>query len=96
MTQLWLSILTGCAILWVIAVSIGVMLGILGPAEAFRRVCVGVAILVLLIVAPTIAVASWVMMSIWQKLGTAVLAFFAVAAYTRMRTPRSKPRGTKY
>ena len=87
----WASIIGSLATIAIIVTALGVLLGVLKPADALKHggAFVGVAIVVVLIV--TVLVGLWSSMSLWQR---TVLAAFAFGAW-RLRQERRQPRERK-
>jgi hypothetical protein len=85
------SLVGSFATIALILTALGVMLGLVKPADALKHggAFVGVAIVVVLIV--TVLVGLWSSMSLWQR---TVLAAFAFGAW-RLRQERRQPRKRK-
>jgi hypothetical protein len=78
----------------IILTAFGLMVGVLKPADALRRVGVIVGIVILLMVLPAIIASTWSDMSVWQKMGLAGIVLGIVAlAGPRRRKERSSKRG---
>ena len=74
------------AIFAIVATVLGLMLGILKPADAFMRIAFVAGVILLLSIVPSLFVSAWRNLTLWQKLGVATLA---VAVWLRLR-PRFK------
>jgi ABC-type dipeptide/oligopeptide/nickel transport system permease subunit len=86
--QEWLTLTGSLAIIALILTAIGIMLGIVKPADVLKRVAAILGIVMLLMVLPVILVNIWSAMSMWQRLG---LAASALAVWQWQR-PRRKQR----
>jgi hypothetical protein len=71
--QGWVAFAGSLAMIALILTAFGLMLGIVKPADALRRVAAILGIVMLLMVLPAVLVNLWSGMSLWQWLGLAVI-----------------------
>ncbi len=86
--QGWVALTGSVAMIALILTSFGLMLGIVKPSDALRRVAAILGVVILLLVLPGVLVSTWSSMSLWQRLG---LAVFAIGFFLLLR-PRRQPR----
>ncbi|MGD0904692.1 MAG: hypothetical protein ABR924_17285 [Terracidiphilus sp.] len=72
--QVWVALAGSVATIALILTAFGLMLGIVKPADALRRVGAILGVVMLLMVLPAILVSIWSGMSLWQRLGLAAVA----------------------
>jgi hypothetical protein len=85
----WLVALTGSvATIALILTAFGLMLGIVKPADALRRVAVILGVVMLLMVTPAIIVNVWTAMSLWQRFALAAIGL----GFSQLFRPRRKAR----
>ena len=72
--QGWMALTGSVAMIALILTAFGLMLGIVKPADALRRVGAILGVVMLLMVLPAILVSIWSGMSLWQRLGLAAVA----------------------
>jgi hypothetical protein len=84
--------LTGSAALIALTLTaFGLMLGVVKPANALRRVAAILAGVILLIVFPAVVVGTWSAMLLWQRIGLVALAvLFALLLRLRRKNTRRK------
>ena len=73
--QGWVALAGSVATIALILTAFGLMLGIVKPADALRRVAAILGIVMLLMVLPALLINLWSGMSVWQRLGLAAIAF---------------------
>jgi hypothetical protein len=71
--QGWLTLTGSLATIALILTAIGIMLGIVKPADALRRVAAILGIVMLLLVLPAILLNIWSALSLWQWLALATI-----------------------
>ena len=71
--QGWVALAGSVATIALILTAFGLMLGIVKPADALRRVAAILGIVMLLIVLPAVIVNIWSSMSLWQRLALAAV-----------------------
>lgn len=86
--QGWVALTGSVAMIALILTAFGLMLGIVKPADALRRVAAILGVIMLLLVLPSVLVSIWSSMSLWQRLGLAAIAI----AYWQWRRPRGESR----
>ncbi|MGC9224920.1 MAG: hypothetical protein ACP5E2_13415 [Terracidiphilus sp.] len=69
----WVALTGSVTMIALILTAFGLMLGIMKPADALRRVGAIMGIVMLLLVLPAVLVNVWSDMSLWQRLGLAAL-----------------------
>lgn len=70
----WIDRIAGmAAVIAIILTAVGLMLGILKPAAALRRIGIIAGIVVFFTVVPGVLAQAWNNLSVWQQLGIAVL-----------------------
>lgn len=57
------------AVIAIIVTAFGLMLGILKPADASKRIGVIVGTVIALLILPQIIIGEWMMLTIWQQIG---------------------------
>jgi hypothetical protein len=86
--QGWVALAGSLATIALILTALGLMLGIVKPADALMRVAAILGVVMLLMVLPAVLVNVWTAMSLWQRLGLAVLGI----AVWQWRRPRKESR----
>jgi ABC-type dipeptide/oligopeptide/nickel transport system permease subunit len=86
--QEWMALAGSAATIALILVVFGLMLGIVKPAAAFRRIAAILGIVMLLMVLPVILVHLWSDMSLWQRLALAMI----LIGFLQWRRPRRESR----
>jgi hypothetical protein len=86
--QGWVALAGSLTMIALILTAFGLMLGILKPADALRRVGAILGVVMLLMVLPAVLVNFWSGMSLWQRL---VLAALGIAVW-QWRRPRRRAR----
>jgi hypothetical protein len=86
--QGWVALAGLITMIALILTAFGLMLGIVKPADALRRVGAILGVVMLLMVLPAVLVNLWSGMSVWQRLGLAVLGI----AVWQWRRPRKESR----
>jgi drug/metabolite transporter superfamily protein YnfA len=71
--QGWVALAGSLAMIALILTAFGLMLGIVKPADAMRRVGAILGIFMLLTVLPAVLVNLWSDMSLWHRLGLAAI-----------------------
>jgi hypothetical protein len=66
--QGWAALLGSLAIIAIVLTAFGLMLGIVKPADALRRVGAILGVVMLLMVIPVVLVSAWSGMSLWQQI----------------------------
>jgi hypothetical protein len=72
--QGWMALAGSVAMIALILTAFGLMLGIVKPADALRRVAAILGVVMLLLVLPAVIVSIWSGMSLWQRLAVAAIA----------------------
>jgi hypothetical protein len=88
--QGWVVLAGSLATIAIILMAFGLMLGIVKPADALRRVAAILGIVMLLMVIPAVLVNIWSDMSLWQR-----LALAGISHSTRDREGREGLRARK-
>jgi len=88
----WASLLGLLAIIAIILTAFGLMLGIVKPANAMKRLGAIVGIVTAFMLIPGILVSAWSSMSFWQQIG---LVAIALSAWQWLR-PRRRTRYAKH
>ncbi len=89
--QGWIALLGVFAMIALILTAFGIMLGIVKPADVPKRVVAIVGIVIVLMLIPGILVSAWKSLSLWQRIGLAVLG---VGAWQWLR-PRRQARNKR-
>jgi hypothetical protein len=71
--QGWVALAGSLVMIALILTAFGLMLNIVKPADALRRVAGILGVFMLLMVIPAVLVNIWSGMSLWQRLGLAVI-----------------------
>jgi hypothetical protein len=87
----WVSLLGSLATIGIILTAIGLMVGIVKPADAMKNIGAILAIVIGLMVIPGILGSAWSAMALWQQLG---LAGIGIGAVLWLR-PRQRARRGK-
>ena len=92
LTAGWLPILQLLAILSIVAVALGLMLGMVKPGDALKPIGAILVMIIILMLLPGILIGTWSRLLLWQKLGLS--AIVAVLWFLRQaqRLPRDKHR----
>jgi hypothetical protein len=90
--QGWVALAGSLAMIALILTAFGLMLGIVKPADALRRVAAILGIVMLLIVLPAVLVSIWSAMSVWQRLG---LAAIGIGVWQWLRPRRQTRKRSK-
>lgn len=89
--QGWVALAGSLAMIALILMSFALMLGIVKPADAIRRVGAILGVVLLLLVLPGVIVSIWSGISLWRKIGIAGLAIlFLVLARARKTARRHR------
>ena len=86
--QGWVALSGSVAMIALILTAFGLMLGIVKPADAFRRVAGILGVVMLLLVLPAVIVSIWSGISLWQRLALAAIAM----GIWLLRRPRRESR----
>jgi Zn-dependent protease with chaperone function len=84
----WVALAGSLAMIALILTAFGLMLGIVKPADALRRVAAILGVVMLLMVLPAILVSTWSGMSLWQRLALAAI----VLGVCLLKRPRRESR----
>lgn len=90
--SLWNAITVSTALIILVGSAIGIMIGVIEPARAARRVITVLACIVLLLMLPPILVGLWRSLSFGQQL--AIVMFVGLIAYLALRG-RSSHNGNR-
>ncbi|HUV96069.1 MAG TPA: hypothetical protein VMV98_01245 [Acidobacteriaceae bacterium] len=86
--QEWVALTGSVAMIALILTAFGLMLGIVKPSDALRRVAAILGVVMLLLVLPVVLVSIWSGMSLWQRLGLAAI----MLGLWQWRRPRRQVR----
>lgn len=86
----WVSILQLLAILSIVAVALGLMIGAVKPSDALKHIGTILGMVIILMLLPGILIGTWSRLLIWQKLGLA--AIVAVLWFLRQSHRRSRDK----
>jgi Zn-dependent protease with chaperone function len=89
--QGWLALTESLATIALILTAFGIMLGIVKPADVPKRVGAILGIVIVLMLIPGILVSAWESLSLWQRIG---LAMLGVGAWQWLR-PRRQTRNKR-
>jgi len=84
----WATIIGSLATIAIIVTALGILLGVLKPAEALKRIAALLGISILLMLIPGALVNLWLNMSLWQKITAAVVGLLIL--WGRRRRRRTK------
>jgi hypothetical protein len=87
----WATIIGSLAAIAIIVTALGVLLGVLKPADALKRIGAYLGIVILLMLIPGALINLWSVMSVWQRVA---LAAIGVAIWWLLR-PRLQARRIK-
>jgi hypothetical protein len=85
--QWWMALLGSIATIALILTAFGLMLSIVKPADALKRVGAILGIVIVLIFILSVVASVWSGMSLWQQIGLAAIAI----AFLKWRRPRRQP-----
>lgn len=88
----WMSLLGSIATIALILTAIGLMLGIVKPADVPKHIGAILVILVGLMVVPGIFVSAWSAMSLWQQIAIIAIGLCVIQWLRSRRQPRNKNR----
>jgi hypothetical protein len=71
--EAWVSLVGSLAMIALILTAFGIMLGIVKPADALRRMGVIIGIVIVLMFIPGVLVDAWSGLSLWQKITLAAI-----------------------
>ena len=86
--QGWVALTGSVAMIALILTAFGLMLGIVKPADALRRIAAILGVIMLLLVLPAMLVSIWSGMSLWQRLALAAI----VLGVCLLKRPRRESR----
>jgi len=86
--QEWVALTGSVAMIALILTAFGLMLGIVKPSDALRRVAAILGVVMLLLVLPVVLVSIWSGMSLWQRLALAAI----VLGVCLLKRPRRESR----
>lgn len=92
----WNVIVESAALIAIIAIALGLMIGMLDLDRLCRRIGAVLGAVVLLLVLPPILVGIWRSLSVWQELGIVALLVLVGAIALRRCTSHSKKRGSTH
>jgi hypothetical protein len=69
----WASIIGSLATIAIIVTALGVLLGVLKPADALKKIGAYLGIIILLILIPGALLNLWSVMSVWQRVALAAI-----------------------
>lgn len=95
MLHLWNFMVSAAAVIAIVVIAIGLMVGMTDAHRAFARLGAVFAILVLLLVLPPILVGLWRTLSIGQQFGIIMLWGLLVVVFFLRRTRLRSKRGGK-
>jgi hypothetical protein len=84
----WVALIGSLATIALILMALGLMLGIVKPADAMNRVGAILGIVIVLIFIPSVLASAWSGMSMWQRLALAAIGL----ALWQWRRPRRRTR----
>jgi hypothetical protein len=88
--QAWVALAGSLTMIALILTAFGLMLGIVKPADALRRVGAILGVVMLLMVLPAVLVNLWSGMSLWQQLALAAIVLGICLLKRPRRQARSK------
>jgi uncharacterized protein (DUF983 family) len=86
----WMSLLGSFATIAIILTAIGLMLGIVKPADVPKHIGAILVIVIGLMVVPGILVSAWSAMSLWQQVALIAIGVCVILWLRPRRQPRSK------
>ena len=88
----WLTILQLLAIVGIVSVALGLMLGTVKPGDALKHIGAILGIVILLMLLPGILVNTWSRLLLWQKIGLAAIVVLFLLLRQSQQRPRDKHR----
>lgn len=89
---IWLSILQLFAIVSIVAVAFGLILGRVKPGDALQHVIAILGIVIVLTLIPAIIIGAWSRLMLWQKIGFVAIAALFLLLRQSQRRPRDEHR----
>jgi hypothetical protein len=69
----WINLVGSIATIALILTAFGLMLGIVNPSVALKRIGTTLGALIALVLAPCILVSAWLEMTLWERIGLVVI-----------------------
>lgn len=89
--QVWDAVIASAAVIIIVLITLGLMIPVIQPAKAFRRIGATLGCMVVLVMLPPIILHSWFSLSMWQQLGiVVVLGFVVLVMLSRRHVPSRK------
>lgn len=92
LTAGWLSILQLLAIVSIVVVAIGLMMGLVKPGDALKHICAILGMVIILMLLPGILIGTWSRLLLWQKLGLAAMVAVLWFSLRSQKRPRDRHR----
>ena len=92
---LWNTIVISAAVIAIVIIAIGLMIRVIEPLSALRRIGGTLGCIVILAMLPPLIVHLWHWLSLWQQIGIAVLGFTAALVWNRRTKPSRKGRADR-
>lgn len=83
---LWDTIVVSLAVIAMVVIALGMMIRVIDPPSAFRRIGAALGCMIVLVMVPSIIVHLWGALSLWQQLGIVALIGLAVAVFWSRRS----------
>ena len=93
--ELWNAMLISAAVTSIIVIALGLLIRVIEPLKALRRIGATIGCMVILVMLPPIIVHLWHSLSLWQQIGVAFLIFMAAFVWNR-RTKATRTRNTDH
>ena len=92
-TQFWFELLGLLAMFAVVLTALGLMIGLVDPADIPRKLGTLLAILIALMILPGILMNAWARMSTWQQIALAAIGVVIVLVLVPTHKTRRKRKG---
>jgi uncharacterized membrane protein len=84
------SLLGACAVVALILVGLGTMIGLVKPSDSAKHVGVIVGVTIVLVLLVSVFVGLWATMTLWQRFVLAAMVFAAWRTQRQRNAPRKK------
>jgi len=92
-THFWFALLGSVAMLAVVLTALGLMIGLVKPADIPRKLRTLLANLIALMIFPGILMSAWARLTLWQQIALAAIGVIILLILVPARKARNKQRG---
>lgn len=94
--QMWDAVLASVAVIIIVVIALGLIIRVIEPPSAFRRIVATLGCMVILIMIPPIILHLWFSLSPWQQIGIVALLGFAIVVTLSRRHASSRKRSPSH